>query len=596
MKAKDKKGFSQFLKMAGCYKSFIVLACILSGISAVLSLCPFVCIWFIIREIFNTLPDLSYVAGITKYSWMSVVFAFLSIIFSFSASMFSHLAAFRIEKNMRKNAMHKIVTLPLGFFGHNTSGRMRKIIDDNATLTHSFLAHQLPDLASAVVMPIAILVLLFVFDWRLGIVCLIPFFLSVKFLKQMMGGDSGDLMKQYMNSLEEMNTEAVEYIRGIPVVKVFQQTVYSFKNFHKTIMQYRDLALSFAFNCRLPMVKYTITINGTFILLIPIGLLLIKNTNDYKGFLLNLIFYILFSPVCALMMNKIMHLGESYFAAKEAVNRVDELLNIESLAEVKSPQKPKNNSISFKNVSFSYPESQVKALNDINFNLPEGKTFALVGPSGGGKTTIASLIPRFWDVDEGSIKVGGIDVRQINSKQLMEQIAFVFQNNHLFKGSILENIRFGREEATREEALKAAELAQCIDVLDKFPEGLDTVIGTEGVYLSGGERQRISIARAILKDAPIVILDEATAFADPENEYQIQIAFEKLIKGKTVIIIAHRLSSIKNVDRILFLQDGEIKEQGTHNELLNKKGLYAQMWQEYQQSVQWKVGKEAVYA
>lgn len=595
MKKNDKKGIAWLLEIAGSHRILVLMACLLSAISAILSFAPYICIWYVVRDVFAAWPDLSAAAGVTWYGWLAVGFAVLSIVLYFVALMCSHLAAFRIEKNMRKEAMHKIVTLPLGFFDQHTSGRMRKIIDDNASVTHTFMAHLLPDLAGAVVMPFAILALLFVFDWRLGLVSLIPVALSIYYLKQMMGGDRAGTVQKYMDALEEMNTEAVEYVRGIPVVKVFQQTVYSFKNFHQAILDYKNWTLDYALNCRAPMTKYTIALNGTFVLLIPAGLLLIAHAPDYQGFLLNLIFYILFTPVCAVMMNKIMRLAQGYFVAMEAVTRVTELLDDEPLPEPAHPQQPKDHSVAFKNVSFAYQGSEDYAVRDLSFKIPEGKTYALVGPSGGGKTTIASLIPRFWDVQEGSVEVGGVDVRQMASDHLMDQVAFVFQNAHLFKASILENIRFARPDASREEVLRAAELAQCTEILDKFPQGLETVVGTDGIYLSGGEQQRVALARAILKDAPIVVLDEATAFADPENEYQIQRAFEKLTANKTVLMIAHRLSSVRNVDCILVIQDGIVKEQGTHDTLLAQDGLYAEMWHEYQRSVEWKVGKEENY-
>lgn len=590
----NKTGISRLLEIAGRYRILIVVACLLSGISAVLSLAPYVCIWFVIRDVFQAWPDLSAAAGVTWYGWVAVGFAVLSVLLYFAALMCSHLAAFRVEKNMRKEAMHTIVSLPLGFFDQQTSGRMRKIIDDNAGITHTFLAHLLPDLAGAVIMPVAVLVLLFVFDWRLGLVSLIPLVLSIYYLRQMMG----DLrsIQNYMDALEEMNTEAVEYVRGIPVVKVFQQTVYSFKNFHRAILNYKEWALGYAIRCRLPMTKCTVALNGTFALLIPVGLLLIAHAPDYQNVLLNLIFYILFTPVIVVMMSKVMRLAEGYFEAMEAVNRVGRLLDDEPLPKPAHPQQPKGHSIAFKNVSFTYPGSEEKAIRHVDFEIPEGTTYALVGPSGGGKTTIASLIPRFWDVQEGAVEVGGVDVRQMASDQLMDQVAFVFQNARLFKASILENIRFARPDAGREEVLRAAELAQCTDILEKFPRGPDTVVGTDGVYLSGGEQQRVALARAILKDAPIVVLDEATAFADPETEYQIQRAFEELTANKTVLMIAHRLSSVRRADCILVIQDGRVKERGTHDTLLAENGLYAEMWREYQRSVEWKVGKEEDHA
>lgn len=587
---------ARLFEFAGSYRILLVLSWILSGISSILSIVPFICIWFVIRDVFKVLPDFSQAVETAKFGWLAVGFAALSIALYFAASLCSHLAAFRVEKNMRKEAMHKIINLPLGYFNTNASGKLRKIIDDNAGLTHAFLAHQLPDVSGAVVMPLAILAVFFSFDWRLGLVCLFPPLFSLFFLKSMMGGKRADRMHQYLNALEDMNTAAVEYVRGIPVVKVFQQTVYSFKNFHDSITNYWKFAAGFTLSCRLPFIGFIVTINAPSLLLLPVGILFSLTAADYKGFLLDLIFYMLFVPLCVAMMSKIMRMGESIMAAKEAVDRVYEIIQAETLAAGNLAGSRKDTGICFENVTFTYPGNQRPAVDRVSFTVPQGKTYALVGSSGGGKTTLASLVPRFWDVDEGSVRIGGIDVREIREKDLMQQIAFVFQTAKLFKASLLDNICAAKPEASREDALYAAHLAQCDDILAKLPQGIDTAVGTDGVYLSGGEQQRIALARAILKDAPIIILDEATAFADPENEYQIQQAFEHLTKGKTVLIIAHRLSSIKNVDCIIVLQQGAIVERGSHEYLVKQKGVYAGMWQEYQTSVSWKVGKAVGHA
>ena len=582
---------ARLFEFAGSYQILLVLSWILSGLSSILSIVPFVCIWFVIRDVLNVLPDFTQATETAKFGWIAVGFSIASIALYLAALICSHLAAFRVEKNMRKAAMHKIVNLPLGYFNTNTSGKLRKVIDDNAGLTHAFLAHQMPDISGVVAMPFVILAVFFIFDWRLGLVCVLPLLFSLLFLKKMMGGDRAECMKQYMNALEEMNTAAVEYVRGIPIVKVFQQTVYSFKNFHASIMKYWKFAADFALSCRVPLVGFMLTINAPSLLLIPIGILLILTAADYKGFLLELIFYMLFVPLCAAMMGKIMNAGESIMAAKEAVGRVYEITQAKTFEEGKLVETIKDNSISFENVSFTYPGNQQRAVEQVSFTVPQGKTYALVGSSGGGKTTLASLVPRFWDVNEGSVKIGGIDVRAFQEKDLMAKVAFVFQNTKLFKTSLCNNICAAKPTASRQEALYAAHMAQCDDILEKMPQGIDTIVGTDGVYLSGGEQQRIALARAILKDAPIIILDEATAFADPENEYQIQKAFEELTKGKTVLMIAHRLSSIKDVDCILVVQKGEIVEQGSHDTLLSQKGVYASMWQEYQTSISWKVRK-----
>ena len=587
---------SKMFSYAGNYHKLTIFGCIFAGISTIFSMLPFVCIWFVIRDLVHGLSrgDVTLAAGSSHYAWMALLFSVLSIFLYFLALIFSHLAAFRTATNMRKKAVHHIVELPLGYFSQNASGRLRKVIDDNAGLTEGFLAHQLPDLTGAVVMPVAVIILIFVFDWRMGICCLIPMAVSVIFLKQMMGGDNADFMSKYMTALETMNKEAVEYIRGIPVVKVFQQTIYSFKNFHNAITEYEKFASGYALKCRIPMTGFTVALNSTFVLLIPVAMIILSGLSghiSYEETVLDFLFYALFTPVCTTMMNRIMFASEQLMAAKSAVSRVEAVIQEKTLPESAQKQKPADTGIVFKNVSFSYPRASEKALDNVSFEVPAGKTVALVGASGSGKSTAASLIPRFYDVQEGSVLIGGADVRNIDKRDLMENVAFVFQNTRLFKDTLLENIRAARPSATREEVLKAAEMARCTEIIDRLPNGLDTVVGSGGTYLSGGENQRIALARAILKDAPIVVLDEATAFADAENEHQIQLAFEELTKGKSVLMIAHRLSTIQDADRILIFKDGKIIERGTHNELLEKKGTYASMWKNYQTSVSWKVGE-----
>ena len=595
---KQKNGeLSRMFGYAGNYHVLTVLGCILSGISTILSMLPFVCIWLVIRDLIQAFAagDISLATESTRYAWMAVVFAAASILIYFIALNCTHLAAFRTATNMRKTAIHHIVTLPLGYFSQNASGRLRKIIDDNAGLTEGFLAHQLPDLTGAVVMPVAGIVLIFLFDWRLGICCLIPMGISVIFLKQMMGGDNAQFMGKYMTALETMNKEAVEYIRGIPVVKVFQQTIYSFKNFHAAIEEYEKFASGYALKCRIPLTGFTVTLNGTFVLLIPVAMLILSGVSGqaaYENVVLDFLFYSLFTPVCATMMNRIMFASEQLMAAKSAVSRVEEILQEQPLKEPEHPMIPADASIVFSDVSFAYPGAKGNALNHISFEVPAGKTVALVGASGSGKSTAASLIPRFYDVQSGSVTIGGVDVRNIEKQELMKRVAFVFQNTRLFKDTLLNNIKAARPDATREEVLKAANEAQCKDIIDRLPDGLDTLVGTGGTYLSGGENQRIALARAILKDAPIIVLDEATAFADAENEHQIQLAFERLTKNKTVLMIAHRLSTIQDADLILVFKDGQIAERGTHEELVALNGIYSSMWKDYQTSIAWKVGKE----
>lgn len=589
-------GIPRILEFAGKYRFLTLTACLLSGISAILALFPFVCVWMVVRLIFEALPGVPAAEGPARYGWTAAAFALASIIVYFVALMCSHLAAFRVERNMKSQALHHIATLPLGFFNANTSGKLRKVIDESVAQTEGFLAHQLPDLVGALVTPIAVIVMLFVFDWRLGLLSLAPLVLAVFFLKEMMGGEKAGFMKTYQDALEKMTGEAVEYVRGIPVVKVFQQTVYSFTSFHDAILEYMRFVKRYAFSCQLPMTCFTVSVNGAFALLIPAGILLIASASDYKRFLVNLIFYILFTPFSAFMMTRIMYASEYLMVAKDALGRIEAILDEKPLPPPLTPQKPKDASVELSHVTFTYPGADAPALRDVSFSVPRGATVALVGPSGSGKTTAASLIPRFWDVQHGSVRIGGVDVRQIDQKDLMNCVSFVFQNARLFKTSVLENIRAARPDASREDAVKAAEAAQCGDILEKLPRGIDTVIGAKGVFLSGGEQQRIALARAILKDAPIVVLDEATAFADPENEHRIQLAFKKAAAGKTVLVIAHRLSTVRNADRILVMRDGSLVEQGTHEELTAMGGVYAAMWKDYETAITWKVGKEAVYA
>ena len=582
---------SRILSYAGGHKRLTLLGCLLSALSAVLGLIPYVCIWFVARMTLASWPNLSEVRNLGQWGWMAVWFAVGSIVLYFAALMCTHIAAFRTARNMRRGTMAHVLQLPLGFFTGNQSGRLRKLIDDNAGLTEDLLAHKLPDLAATVVTPIAAVVMLFLFDWRMGLLCLLTMALALLSMCLMMGGKNAGFFHRYQQEIERMSGEAVEYVRGIPVVKMFQQTVYSFKTFYAAIQDYSNLASQYAMSCRVGQTCFLTAINGAFALLIPAALLL-ASRGDVRAVLVNFIFYALFAPACGQMINRIMYMSEAVMEADEAVGRLDEILNQQPMPEPQAQRQPKDAAVTFDHVTFTYPGAARPALDNVSLSVRPGQVVALVGPSGGGKTTAASLIPRFWDVDQGSICVGGVDVRELDSRALMEQVAFVFQDTRLFKESILDNIRAARPNASRDEVLAAAQAAQCGDILEKLPRGLDTVLGTKGVYLSGGEGQRIALARAILKDAPIVILDEATAFADPENEAQIQLAFEHLTRGKTVLMIAHRLSTVQHADHILVLSDGRIVEQGTHAQLLAQGGVYAGMWADYQRSAQWKVGKE----
>lgn len=575
-------------------KALLPSALTLSAISTLMGMLPYIFIWLIVKELFNSGADYSQ-ARINTYAWWAVGTAGGGVVLYFLALTLSHLAAFRVETDMRRQAMQKIVRMPLGFFDNNTSGSIRKIIDDNASITHTFLAHQLPDLAGSILVSLTALVLIFVFDWRLGLACLVPIIISMVVMSFMMGGKGKQFMKDYMTSLEDMNTEAVEYVRGIPVVKVFQQTVFSFKKFHNSVTKYKNMVFNYTKIWENPMSINTVIINGFVFFLVPASILLIGYSGNYALVLVNLFFYILLTPVFAQNIMKSMYIDMALGQAKEAVNRMEKLTDVEPLPVSTNPKSITGHDICFKKVSFSYPGATQKAIDNISFNIPEGKTIALVGASGSGKTTIARLVPRFWDTDTGQVCIGGTDVKDIDHKELMNNISFVFQNTKLFKTSLLENIKYGYPDASAEAVERAVDLAQCREIIDKLPNGLNTKIGTEGTYLSGGEQQRIALARAILKDAPIVVLDEATAFTDPENEHLIQKALGKLTKGKTVLLIAHRLTSVMDADIILVIDKSKIAEQGSHHELLNKQGIYSEMWNEYQQSIKWTIGKEAQY-
>jgi ATP-binding cassette, subfamily B, bacterial IrtA/YbtP len=574
----------------GNRKVLLPIAMVLSAASAFAGMLTFLFIWLIVRDLFLSADFPS--GHVVNDAWWAAGSAIGSIVLYFCALMSSHLAAFKVESNLRREAMTKIVKMPLGFFDNNTSGRIRKIIDDNASITHSFLAHQMPDLAATVFMPLVAFVLIFVFDWRLGLASFIPIILSMLIMSFMMGTKGRQFMQHYMTSLEEMNTEAVEYVRGIPVVKVFQQTVFSFKNFYNSIKGYNKMVFAYTKMWEKPMSAYTVIINGFVFILAPVAILLIDFSGNYASVLLNFFLFILITPVFSQSIMKSMYLNQALGQAKEAIDRLDNLTAYERLSVDVATRKIANFDICFNKVSFSYPGTTKKVLDEITFTIPEGKTVALVGSSGSGKTTIARLVPRFWDVNEGHVLIGGTDVKAIDPKELMKQISFVFQNTKLFKTTLLENIKYGKPDATLEEVNRAVDLAQCRDIIDKQPLGLNTKIGTEGTYLSGGEQQRIVLARAILKEAPIVVLDEATAFADPENEHLIHQALGILTKGKTVLMIAHRLTSVIDADIILVINEGRIAEQGTHTALLKKQDSYYKMWNEYQQSVSWTIGKE----
>ena len=586
---KKESSLSKLLAYAGKFRYLTITSWILSVISAWLALVPFYYIWRIMKEVLSVAPDFGKAAHLKEYGWAAVGFAILSMLIYVFALMCSHLAAFRVQANIRTSLMRHILTLPMGFLDKDGTGKIRKIVNESSAATETYLAHQLPDQAGAIATPAGLLVLLMVFDFRLGLLSLIPVVAAFLIMGTMTGQCMKDKMEEYQNALDEMSSEAVEYVRGIPVVKTFGQSVFSFKRFQVSIRKYEKWTIAYTKEMRIPMTVYTTVINAVFAVLIAATYFFAGKEGD-NTFLLNLLFYIIITPIITVTMNKIMYSSENQLIVADAISRIESILEKKPLPETTKAQEPENNSITFENVSFRYEDAGRDALHRINLAIKEGEHVAFVGPSGGGKTTLASLVARFFDTTEGRILIGNKDVKEIPSRQLMDMVSFVFQDSKLLKTSILENVRMGKKDATREEVMQALKEAQCEDIIAKLPDGIDTVIGSSGTYVSGGEVQRLSIARAMLKNAPILILDEATAFADPDNEAKVQEAFARLSKGKTVIMIAHRLSSIVDADRICVLKDGSIAEEGTHETLLEKNGIYAHMWEEYNKSVQWKVG------
>ena len=599
MKEKKENDLMVLLRYAGNYKGLTFLGLGLSAVAMVLGMVPYICIWLVARDLIAVAPDWKAASGIAGYGWMAFGFALAGIVIYFCALMCTHLAAFRTAANIRKQGMAHLMKTPLGFFDSNASGLLRNRLDGAAAETETLLAHNLADIVGTVAMFIAMLVLMFIFDWRMGAACLLAAVVSVCALGTMMSGKNAGLMAEYQAAQDVMSKAGTEYVRGIPVVKVFQQTVYSFRAFKQAIEDYSAKAEHYqAKVCKVPQAVNLTATEGAFVFLVPAALLLAPaalRSGNFAGFVTNFAFYAVFSAIISTALARIMFAASGMMLAQTALGRINQVMNAPVLPVTDHPKKPMDNRVEFENVSFTYEGAEVPALDQVSFRVEPGQTIALVGPSGGGKTTAASLIPRFWDVTSGRVKVGGVDVRETDPHVLMDQVAFVFQNNCLFKASILENVRISRPDATRQEVEEALMAAQCGDILEKLPNGMDTVIGTEGTYLSGGEQQRVALARAILKNAPIVVLDEATAFADPKNEALIQKAFARLTQGRTVIMIAHRLSTIVSADQIIVLAEGRVAEQGTHEELVSRNGLYAKMWKDYNQAVQWKIsaGEEA---
>ena len=587
---KKQSNLSRLLSYAGRYRNFTYASWILSAVSALIALVPFWYIWKIIKEVLEVSPNFSEAVNIVSNGIWAVVFAFLSFLVYTGGLMCSHIAAFRIATNMRIDLAEHITKLPLGFVDSFGSGRLRKIVNDSTGAAETYLAHRLPDKYAAIATPLGLLAMLLVFDWRLGLLSLVPVFIAFLIMSAMTGKRMAEKMKQYNNALENMSNEAVEYVRGIPVVKTFGQSVFSFKKFKGTIDEYAKWVIAYTKDMRVPMMIYTAAANGVFAFLIA-GALWFSTNGVTNEFLLNLIFYIIITPVISLTLTRIMFMSEDGMIVSDALSRVDGVLNAAFMPEGEKKEYPKDSSVTLSDVHFSY-DGKKEVIRGVSMNIGAGQTVAFVGPSGGGKSTLASLIARFFDVKSGSIKIGGSDIRNIPKEKLMESVSFVFQDSKLIKATVSENVKMGKPDASDLEVAEALKTARCDDIIEKLPNGINTVIGTKGVYLSGGEQQRLTIARAVLKNAPVLILDEATAFADPDNEVKVQAAFSELSKGKTVIMIAHRLSTVQNADCIYVIADGKIVESGTHNELMKKNGLFAKMQNDYQSSVKWKVSNE----
>lgn len=599
MEKKKQNAIIALLGYAGNYKVLTFIGLTLSAISMLCSIVPYVCIWLVAKDLITAVSDFSKVQNVETYGWIAFGFAVLGIVLYFIGLICTHLAAFRTAENIRKIGMNHIMKAPLGYFDNNASGLIRGRLDSAANDTETLLAHNLADIVGTIVLFVGMVILMFIFDWRMGAACLLSAVISIIAMFSMMGGKNAQLMAEYQAAQDRMTKAGTEYVRGIPVVKIFQQTVYSFKTFKKAIEEYSDKAEYYqAKVCRVPQsINLTFT-EGAFIFLVPIAIFLIPgalHSGNFSDFITNFVFYAVFSAIISTSLAKIMFASSGIMLASTALSRIDLVMKAPTLEKCVNPKEPEDNSVVFKDVSFTYTGSSTPALSHISFRVEPGQTVALVGPSGGGKTTAASLIPRFWDVDEGVVAVGNVNVKEIDQHVLMEQVAFVFQNTKLFKTSILENVKIANPNASDDDVMQALKAARCEDIIEKLPNGVNTIIGNEGTYFSGGEQQRIALARAILKNAPIVVLDEATAFADPENEVLIQKALSVLCKDRTVIMIAHRLSTVVNADRIIVLEEGHIIEEGTHKELLDKNGLYHKMWTDYNQAVKWKItsGKEA---
>ena len=584
---KEQSDLKRLMGYAGKYRYLSYASWVLSALSAFIMLVPYWYIWKVMKEVLDNQGNMANASGLTHNGAMAVIFAILGVLIYIAGLMCSHIAAFRIAANLRIKTMEHIVMLPSGAAESFGSGRLRKIVNESSAATETYLAHQLPDRAGAIATPIGLLLMLFIFDIRLGLLSLMPVVLGFVIMMTMTGQRMQQKMKEYQNALEDMSNEAVEYVRGIPVVKTFGQTIFSFKKFKSSIDRYEKWVIAYTKELRMPMVFYTAAVNGVFVFLTAGALLFFNGAGD-STFITDLIFYVIITPIISVTLTKIMFMSENAMIVNDALKRIDSIFAMEPLKEAKTSSEPMDSSVELKNVSFSY-DGKNNVINDISLSIAPGETVAFVGPSGGGKSTLAGLISRFFDVKSGGIFIGGVNVKNIPKKKLMDTVSFIFQDSRLIKASIYENVRLGKPDAGKAEVMEALKNAQCMDIIEKLPMGMETVIGAKGVYLSGGEQQRIAIARAMLKNAPVIIMDEATAFADPDNEMKVQEAFSSLAVGKTVIMIAHRLTTVAGADRIFVIKDGSIAESGSWSELMKKNGLFKEMWDDYGSSVNWRV-------
>lgn len=570
---------------AGGHKNLITLGRCIAALSAILVLIPYYDLWKIISIAVNNEDT----GRISHYAWQAVILTVASLLIYIAALLCTHIAAFRVQANMRSALMRRIITLPLGVFDEDGTGRIRRIVNDSTAATETFIAHQLPDKTVAAVTPVGLIVLIFAFNWKIGLICMIPAVIGFACMMSMMGKGMQEKMKEYQNALDTMSSEATEYVRGIPVVKTFGQTIHSFKRFKSSIDGFGKWSTDYTLMLRLPMTAFMTCINAIFAFIV-IAAFVFAGDEVTAGHILNIMYYIIVTPLITVALTKVAYSGEAEMTLIDALKRVDSIMEIEPLEDNNSGKMPAGHDVELKGVTYRYKDAVRDAVNNVSIKIREGEHVALVGPSGSGKTTLAELMVRFFDVTEGEILIGGVNVKEISSVELMKQVSFVFQDSRLIKKSILDNVRMAKPDASESEVLDALKKAQCMDIIEKLPKGIHTVIGEKGTYLSGGEQQRITIARAYLKDAPILILDEATAFADPDNEAKVQAAFEELSKGKTLIMIAHRLTTVMNADRIFVMDNGRCTESGSHDELMEKNGLYRRMFDEYSRSVEWKVG------